>query len=660
MKPVESTVLLVDDEFRHTLAAGDLFDRLEHPAERLLGSRIDEAFPEGAARTLCDRYRDALDGETRTFRLACWGHELLVQTAPIRDTEGEITDAMGLFLDASALERYTGSLETLRRHLDDLLSAETDAELLETFVEIAGDRLQLSEAVAYRFDEEAAVLRPEAASERPEPEPVSPGDRTVWEAFKRETAVFGGDRSGGDRAEDRNGVRFAVPFGGHGAFAARLPDGSDDDPALETVRVLCVIVGVVLDRFRNERELRERDWELRQRTQQLERTERGTETLGAVVRAAVSAETLDALDAAVCDSLLQHEAVEFAWVGRLNRTDVTLQPRTCAGSERGYLEEGPIELDGSDEPAARAALDRETTVVGDVASEIGSERWRSEALERGFRSAMAVPLAHNGLLYGVVSLYADRPDAFEEVAPFADDIGRVVGYASTAIRSQNALLSHASTELDVEITAPACFFVRFVRETGTGVSFESIASTDDGGSLVYVTADAPDLLFEYAQESITVESVRTLEDDPDDVLEVQFDDSFIGSFLSTHGIALERASATPEEVRITVSIPPSMSPRQALDAIQTEYPDSRLLAKREPRPEAPGGATTRDSVFDRLTDRQREIVERAYRAGYFETPKQATGEALAAEMDISTSAFHNHLRAAESELFAWLFDTREG
>jgi predicted DNA binding protein len=65
-------------------------------------------------------------------------------------------------------------------------------------------------------------------------------------------------------------------------------------------------------------------------------------------------------------------------------------------------------------------------------------------------------------------------------------------------------------------------------------------------------------------------------------------------------------------------------------------------------------------VFDRLTDRQREIVERAYRAGYFETPKQATGEALAAEMDISTSAFHNHLRAAESELFSWLFDTREG
>jgi predicted DNA binding protein len=80
------------------------------------------------------------------------------------------------------------------------------------------------------------------------------------------------------------------------------------------------------------------------------------------------------------------------------------------------------------------------------------------------------------------------------------------------------------------------------------------------------------------------------------------------------------------------------------------------LAKRKGRQREGDPVPSRFDLLDRLTDRQREALERAYREGYFEIPKGTTGESLATSMDISTSAFHNHLRSAEAELFAWLLD----
>lgn len=61
-------------------------------------------------------------------------------------------------------------------------------------------------------------------------------------------------------------------------------------------------------------------------------------------------------------------------------------------------------------------------------------------------------------------------------------------------------------------------------------------------------------------------------------------------------------------------------------------------------------------ALDRLTPRQREVVQTAYHGGYFEWPRATTGENLASALGISAPAFHGHVRAAEGKLFASLFD----
>ena len=53
-----------------------------------------------------------------------------------------------------------------------------------------------------------------------------------------------------------------------------------------------------------------------------------------------------------------------------------------------------------------------------------------------------------------------------------------------------------------------------------------------------------------------------------------------------------------------------------------------------------------------LTDRQREVVETAYEAGYYEVPREATAAEVAAGLDLDSSTVVEHLQRAERSLMA--------
>jgi predicted DNA binding protein len=57
-----------------------------------------------------------------------------------------------------------------------------------------------------------------------------------------------------------------------------------------------------------------------------------------------------------------------------------------------------------------------------------------------------------------------------------------------------------------------------------------------------------------------------------------------------------------------------------------------------------------------LTTAQAEAVRVAYDAGYFELPRTATAAEVAAELDISKSAFLERLRRAQASVFGSLFE----
>ncbi|MFC6716770.1 helix-turn-helix domain-containing protein [Natrialbaceae archaeon GCM10025810] len=57
-----------------------------------------------------------------------------------------------------------------------------------------------------------------------------------------------------------------------------------------------------------------------------------------------------------------------------------------------------------------------------------------------------------------------------------------------------------------------------------------------------------------------------------------------------------------------------------------------------------------------LTARQEEVLETAHEMGYFDHPKRANAGEVAAELDITTSTFTEHLSAAQRKLLGAILD----
>lgn len=60
------------------------------------------------------------------------------------------------------------------------------------------------------------------------------------------------------------------------------------------------------------------------------------------------------------------------------------------------------------------------------------------------------------------------------------------------------------------------------------------------------------------------------------------------------------------------------------------------------------------SALDGVTDRQREILETAYDRGYFDVPRRASADEVAAELSLDPSTVTEHLRRAERNLLSEL------
>jgi len=70
--------------------------------------------------------------------------------------------------------------------------------------------------------------------------------------------------------------------------------------------------------------------------------------------------------------------------------------------------------------------------------------------------------------------------------------------------------------------------------------------------------------------------------------------------------------------------------------------------------EAEGRNVGRVDVNSLLTERQQEVLTAAVENGYYEIPRQATNEDIAAELDCSTSTVGEHLRKIESRIVSEL------
>ncbi|WP_408957338.1 bacterio-opsin activator domain-containing protein [Natrinema sp. 74] len=583
--------------------------------------------------------------------------------------------------DITKRTRREEALTALHRTARELLYAETDREIATAVVEDATDVLDLAASAAYLFDTDENVLRPAAslpAMERlhgPVRDHRATDDSIPGRVFvDGESRFFADVHDSPSLSNPGTDLRSAayVPLGDYGVFVAgsREPDAFDE-VSRELTDLLAATAEAALDRVERERTLRDRDRELERRNRQLTRLNGINEIIRELDQALVGAETREEIERAVCERLTTADRFSFAWIGQPDASGERLESRAHGGASEGreYLDSVSLSLAEAREPAVRTAADGEETVVPNVADGLRDEPWRSAALAREYQSAVSVPLSYDEFAYGVLTVYADRPDAFDDmICAVLAELGETIASAIAAVERKRALLSDASTRLEFEVTDDAFVFARLARRADCRLSFDGgIRQREDGASVIATVEGAPpDAVVAAAEELVAVAGAQVVGTDErggdgdgeDDALGgtvlVHLSRPVFALQLADHGVVVRSVDATPSSARLVVDVPKSVDARESADAVSTVFSDVELRSKRTVERTTP--RDLRSELRERLTDRQLEVVRIAYYGGYFESPREQSGETVAETLEISPAAFYRHVRTVQRKLFTVVFD----
>jgi predicted DNA binding protein len=137
-------------------------------------------------------------------------------------------------------------------------------------------------------------------------------------------------------------------------------------------------------------------------------------------------------------------------------------------------------------------------------------------------------------------------------------------------------------------------------------------------------------------------------------------DGLLGVLVDGGNVRTAETDAGDGTVRYVVEVSSGDAARALIDGLRDRFPSVRVAAKRERSGPVEEGTDLSGDALAGMTDRQRESLEAAYRAGYFETPRDSTAEDVADSLDIASPTLHAHLRKAQDSLLSDLFDAGEG
>ncbi len=170
----------------------------------------------------------------------------------------------------------------------------------------------------------------------------------------------------------------------------------------------------------------------------------------------------------ICRVAVEVGGYRMAWVGFAENDEAqTIRPAAWAGEEKGYLETvtlswSPQNPEGRG-PAGRTVREGRPVTVENISRDPDFQPWLDEALARGYRGAVLLPLRREQRTFGVLCLYLPEArtisdDEIDLLQELADDLAFGVDHLrseSERQRLQNAVLKVAA---GVSATSGTRFF----------------------------------------------------------------------------------------------------------------------------------------------------------------------------------------------------------
>ncbi|WP_246988785.1 bacterio-opsin activator domain-containing protein [Halorientalis marina] len=664
------TVLITNEDDEYTYVCPNVHFIFGYTAEEIHDQgTIDQLLGED----LFDREELAAEGILKNIECTATDkagreHTLLVTVREVDIQGGTLLYSCRDITKRKQREESLAALQELAREFP---YAGTHDEVAQLVIDNVSPVLDLEASAVYLFDADSNELRPAAHSRAmrdlhgPLPRVHADDETLPGHGFISGSTLFFADVHESDRLENQaTDLRSAsyIPLGDHGVFVA----GSDtvgvfDEVTRELADLLAATTEAALDRVTRESQLRKQDRQLQQQNEQLTTLNRINETIRAIDQALVQAETRDEIDHTVCELLTSDDRFSFAWIGTVDSTTDTIEARAWAGAEQGYLDARSFEVGASGtEPAGETAATGEMTLVPNVASNLRDDSWRADALTRDFMSVLSIPLVYNDVMHGVLTVYTDTRDAFDDTArAVLGELGETIASAISAIERKNALLTTSMTRIEFDIDDSTFILSQLAREAGCTLSYQGGVQQTADGSYVFVTVEegAIESVEDAATDLLGIDGVQRIsEDGKGGVVRLGLTKPFFALELAGHGAVFRGALADDSTTTLTIDVPESIDIRTITQLVRETFGDVELHSK-QTLDQAAEHDIYDDFLAD-LTDRQLEVLQTAYYSGFFESPRENTGESVAATLDISPTAFYQHIRAVQRKLFGGLFEDR--
>ncbi|MEF8757220.1 MAG: bacterio-opsin activator domain-containing protein, partial [Halobacteriales archaeon] len=275
-------------------------------------------------------------------------------------------------------------------------------------------------------------------------------------------------------------------------------------------------------------------------------------------------------------------------------------------------------------------VDEEVTVRASVGGEVpGSVREaatspgsRGTVLDRSDGVYAAVPCSHDGSTEAVLVVRTDTFDDAER--DLLIEVGDTIAHGLAAIRRKTALMNETAVELELRIadaTEP------IFDDPLPDASFEfvrTIPITDDA-VLQYVAVEgmAPEA-FEREMDTFDgVDSVRRVGSDGErTIFETRYRGPSIVGTVAAVGGRVVRSTIEDDDHYLVARVPDEGAVDRLLAAVTERFPGAQVRARRS-LIEGRGSNKLETATFDRLTDRQRVVLETAHAAGYFHRPRRS-------------------------------------
>ncbi|GAA0238759.1 PAS domain S-box protein [Haladaptatus pallidirubidus] len=412
---------------------------------------------------------------------------------------------------------------------------------------------------------------------------------------------------------------------------------------------------------------KEREEAIEQHRDHLKTLNRINRLIREVNQTLVRTTTRNEIETSVCERLAASDLYQDAFIGERSLPSGGIEPRTGANMNGIYFDllDEADSAETSTGGAAEAIRTQELQLIRSIESDPRfPDLLREEALANGYRSVLCVPLVYGETTYGVLVVHASRSDAFSEreQAVF-EELSETIGYAIHAAESKKLLHTDSHYELTFDLTETTAFFITASADLQCSITLEDLVPSTNKELLYYITLEnAPvDSFLEMARQQSIVKKARCISAESESsLLEIVFvGASTSPQVLIERGARIKHAKVTEGTGSFVAEAPADADIRALTDAVQSIHPNAHLTMKQEIKRSLPPLRRQHARITHQLTDRQQASLTAAYNAGFFEWPRESTGEEVANSLGVSAPTFHQHLRASERKLLAAFFGEAE-